>query len=74
MIALNLTKDEAERKLKQTDRARREYLRHFYRRDWADPSLYHVMLDSTALPLSTCTQLVLEAAYGRRIASRPEPT
>jgi len=69
MVALHLNQDEASRKLHQTDRARRAYIRHFYGQDWADPSLYHVVLDSTALSLTTCGNLVLEAAEGRRITN-----
>jgi len=62
MDALDLTDPEARQKLKQTDRARADYVRHFYKRDWADPSLYHLTIDSTEFPISVCAQLVLAAA------------
>jgi cytidylate kinase len=67
MDALNLTDRDARQKLQQTDRARAEYVRHFYKRDWADPSLYHMTIDSTALPISVCVELVLTAAAGLRL-------
>jgi hypothetical protein len=46
--------------------ARRAYVRHFYGRDWADPALHHLIVDSTAIPIAVCTLLVLSAAAGRR--------
>lgn len=64
MDALNLTEHDARQKLQQTDRARAAYVRHFYKRDWADPSLYHMSIDSTALPIHVCVQVVLTAAAG----------
>lgn len=63
MLALDLTQGEAKRKLEHTDRARKEYIRHFYRQHWADPMLYHLLIDSTAVPLEVCAQLVVIAAY-----------
>jgi len=47
------------------DRARMAYVRHFYDADPRDPDLYHLMLDSTELPLETCVELILTAARAR---------
>jgi cytidylate kinase len=55
----------AERLLGETDRARSAYVHHFYGCDPRDPSLYHLVLDSTALPLATCTELIALAAQPR---------
>lgn len=50
---------EAVRKL---DRTHDAYLRHFYGADIHDPALYHVMLDSTVLPIDTCVDMLVAAA------------
>lgn len=63
--ALKISKEESASRLRETDNARRSYVKHFYGRDWTDPRLYHVMLDSTVLTLSTCVQIVVRAASNR---------
>ena len=65
MVALKLPEMEAKRQLQQVDAARRAYVRHFYGRDWTDPRLYHLIADSTAIPLEVCSRLVIEAARAR---------
>jgi len=55
----------AERHLEETDRARRAYVHHYYRCDPADPRYYHLVLDSTALSLEACTDLIVLAAHDR---------
>jgi hypothetical protein len=52
----------AERAQRQLDRAHSEYMRHFYGVDREDPSLYHLVLDSTAIPLDSCAELIVDAA------------
>jgi cytidylate kinase len=64
-LALNISTEESTRRLLETDRARKLYVRHFYGADWTDPKLYHIVLDSTALRLETCTELILTAAADR---------
>jgi hypothetical protein len=54
------------RRLAETDRARPLYLRRFYDRDADDPALYHLMLDSTAVPLPVCADLIATAARAAR--------
>lgn len=49
----------------ETDRARSLYVRHFYGADWADASLYHLVLDSTAITIAACSEIVLAAAADR---------
>lgn len=73
MDALRLTESDARLKLKQTDRARSEYVRRFYGRDWADPSLYHLAVDSTAFPISVCVELVRAAASGLGLDTADAP-
>jgi cytidylate kinase len=55
----------AERHLEETDSARHAYVQHFYRCDARDPAHYHLVLDSTALPLDTVTELIVTAAEAR---------
>jgi cytidylate kinase len=52
----------AERRLEDTDRARHAYVRHFYREDARDPALYHLVIDSTAIDLAACVDLIARAA------------
>lgn len=56
----------ASEELRISDTARETYVRHWYRREARDPSLYHVVLDSTAIPLETCVELIVTAAAARR--------
>lgn len=54
--------DEAKKTLERLDRAHADYSRRFYGVDIHDPSLYHVVLDSTTIDLDTCTELLAVAA------------
>jgi cytidylate kinase len=65
MEALHLTEEAARQKLQKTDRAREAYVRLFYKRNWSEPELYHLIVDSTAIPLDVCARIVIEAARGR---------
>lgn len=56
-----------ERRLTDNDRARAAYVKHFYRADPADPRLYHIVLDSTALPDSTVVEIIALAAEARAV-------
>jgi cytidylate kinase len=73
----------AARQQKAEDRARRDYVRSAYGVDGEDASLYHLVLDSTALSLDVCVDVVVEAATARvrdprrgpdQISSRARPT
>ena len=44
------------------DRGRDAYVSEFYGVDRSDPSLYHVVLDSTALTIKTCVETIATAA------------
>lgn len=52
----------AERALRQFDRAHADYTKRFYDADITDPSLYHLVIDSTAIPLEDCVELIVLAA------------
>ena len=66
MLLERVDRETAERHVEETDRAREAYVRHFYRCDARDPAHYHLVIDSTAIPLSACADLVVEAAQARR--------
>jgi hypothetical protein len=63
----------AERRLKAVDKARRDYVRNVYGVDGEDPSLYHLVLDSTALSLEVCVDVVVELAQARIRDPRGNP-
>lgn len=48
--------------LRQLDRTHAEYARRFYDADISDCSLYHVVLDSTAIGLDRCAEVIVDAA------------
>jgi len=60
-----LTPDEAAKLLDETDRARIAYVKHFYKRDPQDPRLYHLVVDTTALPDDITIELIVIAARAR---------
>jgi Cytidylate kinase-like family len=64
----------AERRQKTEDAYRVAYVRRAYGVDGADPSLYHLMLDTTALDVDTCVDLIVAASAARNRHPRPSPT
>jgi cytidylate kinase len=48
----------------ETDRARKAYVLHFYPRagTWEDPRHYQLVIDSTAISLDVCTEIIVQAA------------
>jgi cytidylate kinase len=65
MAVEGVDRDTAERHLAETDKARAAYMQHFYRCDVHDPALYHLVIDSTAIPLEACVELIVTAARAR---------
>ena len=55
------------------DRARIRYVRDAYGVDGRDPSLYHLVIDSTAIDLDTCVDLVVQAALARTREPKASP-
>jgi MFS family permease len=62
--------DAAWQRLNQTDRARTAYTRRLYRTDPADPRLYHLVIDTTAVPLEVCADAIAALA-DRAVSARP---
>src|SRR5580658_8656249 len=55
----------ARQRLPEVDRARAQYVRRLYGFDIDDPDLYHLQIDSTAVPLDASVGLIV-AAYRSR--------
>jgi cytidylate kinase len=51
--------------MKRFDRVHLDYAKHFYGIELRDPSLYHLVLDSTAIPFETCVEFIASAASAR---------
>lgn len=66
-----ISEEHARERLRAADKARTAYVRRLYRRDPADASLYHLVIDSTAIPLDTVIELILVAARTHRTVSAP---
>jgi cytidylate kinase len=69
-VVEGISEEQARERLRAADKARTAYVRRLYRTDPADPALYHLVIDSTALPLEAVVELVLVAA--RAHAATPE--
>jgi len=63
-----ITQERARERLRAADKARTAYVRRLYRTDPADASLYHLVLDSTAIPLDTVIELIITAASAHSAA------
>ena len=60
-----ISEQQARERLQAADKARTAYVRRLYRTDPADPSLYHLVIDSTAIPLDAVTELIITAVRTR---------
>ena len=60
-----IDRETAQERMRQTDRARDAYVRHFYGADPRDMSIFHLVIDSTAVGLDVCVDLVAHAAEAR---------
>jgi cytidylate kinase len=67
-VVESISEEEARARLRAADKARTAYVRRLYRTDPADPSLYHLVIDSTAIPLDTVIELILAAARAHSAA------
>ncbi len=59
----DIDEEEARRRQSAVDRTRALYMKRFYDSDLTDVRLYHLVLDSTAMPLDVCTEIVVRAAH-----------
>ena len=49
------------KQLKQVDHARDQYVRRLYRISVDDPEVFHLQIDSTAIPLEGCVDVIVTA-------------
>jgi cytidylate kinase len=63
-----ISEEQARERLRAADKARTAYVRRLYRTDPADAALYHLMIDSTAMPLETVIDLIVAAARAQSAA------
>ncbi|MES2304511.1 MAG: cytidylate kinase-like family protein [Gemmatimonadota bacterium] len=55
------TREEAEKRVRDTDAHRSRYHRQYYNRDWTDPRSYHLTLNTEWLGLPRCAGIVVAA-------------
>ena len=67
---LGIPEHEARDARERNDKARVAYVRHYYGADPARAEHYHLVLDSTVLPLETVVDLVVTAARAKGIGTR----
>ena len=63
-----ISEEQAKERLRAADKARTAYVRRLYRTDPADAALYHLMIDSTAMPLEVVIELIVTAARAQNAA------
>jgi cytidylate kinase len=61
----DIDRAEAERQMRNADLSREAYVRHWYHADPREPSLYHLVIDSTCLTLDACVELIALASRSR---------
>jgi cytidylate kinase len=61
-VVEDISEEKARERLRAADKARTAYVRRLYRTDPADASLYHLVIDSTAMPLDAVIELIVTAA------------
>ena len=57
-----ISAEQARDRLRAADKARTAYVRRLYRFDPSDASLYHLVIDSTVIPLDTVIEIIITAA------------
>jgi cytidylate kinase len=63
---------EADRRVRDQDRARKEYLRRFFSANADDRRLYHLVVDTVALGIDASVELVVAASRARTRRSENE--
>lgn len=71
MQAHNLEKKDAQRFLEITDRKHKRYISTIYGKDWSDPLLYHLTLNTDFLSNEEAASLIYSLAQNRQIGSEP---
>jgi|YNPMSStandDraft_1061717.scaffolds.fasta_scaffold52661_2 cytidylate kinase len=64
-----VTLAEAQEKVANRDKAAYSYIKRFYGVDWADPLLYHLVINTSLCGISASVQLICEAVSALKLAS-----
>jgi hypothetical protein len=65
VVALGIAEKDARQGQRDVDRAREAYTRVFFNARQDDPSLYHLILDATAVSVEACVDVIERAALDR---------
>ena len=71
MVLQGISRGLAEERQRIEDRTRMTYVRQAYGVNGEDPSLYHLMIDSTALGIDACVDIISAASRARTREPRP---
>lgn len=52
---------DAQNRVRASDRSRSDYLRRYHDADWLDPTLYHLVINSGRVPVTTAVELIIAA-------------
>jgi cytidylate kinase len=66
-----LEKKDAERFLEITDRKHRRYINTIYGKDWADPALYHITLNTNYMTAEQGAEIIYYIAQNRTVCPSP---
>ncbi|KGP75955.1 histidine kinase [Desulfosporosinus sp. Tol-M] len=67
----SLLKKDAEKFLELTDRKHKRYIATLYRKDWSDPGLYHITINTDFLSIEEVTSLLYNLAQNKQVTSPP---
>lgn len=73
MTLEGIDRSTAEARQRAEDRSRQGYVRRSYGADGDDPSWYHLVLDSTAVDLDACVDVIVATSLARSRRPRPSP-
>jgi cytidylate kinase len=72
--AQGLTKEAAQRMIRNEDRGRRRYVRSYFGEDVDNPLLYNLVLNTDLLPHAQAAQMIGSATLDRFSAARLSPS
>jgi cytidylate kinase len=67
-----LEKKDAERFLDLTDRKHKRYIHTIYGKDWSDPTLYHLILNTDSIGLEEAADLLYHVARNKQTSAKLE--
>ena len=71
MARLNLSKREAQNRVRSSDHARSDYLRRYHDVDWLDPTLYDLAINTGRITVATAAQLIVDAHRALQAPAEP---